>query len=227
MRVTRIHGRFSLEEYKKIGYSFSVICLVRPWIHTHASVYGAFGSYFAPFLHVGGLPEMTSGKSFVFSALLGSTAILALRQFTEAVKMFTLSRRAGGLWTLCLSCLRSVQTSLENVFAQRYCFDSGHQFAFVCCRFSHIFHVKADFAQPFIAAIITPVIQCCTGGLDMDECEQSWAQIPCQFQACLRQERLLVVRTVISNLEAVPGCVVFGRVAGVDGGKSVGHAMSG
>ena len=96
MRVTRIQGRFSLEEYKKIGSSFSMICLVRPWIHGHASV---FGSYFAPFPHVGGLPEMTSGKSFVFSALLGSTAILALRQFTQALMMFTHSRRTSGLWT--------------------------------------------------------------------------------------------------------------------------------
>ena len=65
-------------------------------------------------------------------------------------------------------------------------------------------YMKVDFAQPFIAAIVTPVIQCCTGGLDIDECEQSCAQIPCQFQACLRQKRLLVVCTVISNWEAVP-----------------------
>ena len=35
-------------------------------------------------------------------------------------------------------------------------------------------------------------------------CEQSWAHIPCQFQAFLRQGRLLVVCTVISNWEAVP-----------------------
>ena len=57
----RFLGRFSSlscvlaspEEYKKIGSPFSVLCLGRWWIHAHASVYGAFGLYFTPFLREG------------------------------------------------------------------------------------------------------------------------------------------------------------------------------
>ena len=50
--------------------------------------------------------------------------------------------------------------------------------------FTHFFHVEMDFAQPFIAAIITPMIRYCIGGLVFDEQLQSWVRIPCQFQAC-------------------------------------------
>ena len=43
---------------------------------------------------------MTSGYFFVFRAVLGSSRLHALRQFTEALKMITHFLRAGGLWTL-------------------------------------------------------------------------------------------------------------------------------
>ena len=50
--------------------------------------------------------------------------------------------------------------------------------------FAHIFHVKMDSAQPFIAAIITTVIHYCIGGLVCDVHQQSCVRIPCQLQAC-------------------------------------------
>ena len=71
-------------------------------------------------------------------------------------------------------------------------------------------------------------------------CEESWAQIPCQFQACLLAEK--VAGGVYGNIQ-LGGCSGLSgfRPRGrsgtdnwklasalkVDGGKSVGHAMSG
>ena len=217
MRVTRIHGRFSLEEYKKIGYSHGTtvdkhtcVSLRGFWVvfHTFPTCWWTPGDDFWKILRI-------QCVAWFFSDSCTASV------FGGCEDVYTLSTCR---WTLDPvselpeECTDEPGKCLCSALLVR-------QWTPVCvCLLPMFTHFLSESG---LAANITPVIQCCTGGLDMDECEQSWAQIPCQFQACLRQERLLVVRTVISNLEAVPGCVVFGRVAGVDGGKSVGHATSG
>ena len=79
---------------------FSALLCTTVHTRTCVSLRGLRGRIFTPFPHEGGLWQMTSGTSFVSVRCLVQQRIPALRQFTKALKKFTHSLRAGGLWTL-------------------------------------------------------------------------------------------------------------------------------
>ena len=107
-------------------------------------------------------------------------------------------------------------------------FDSGYLFVSVWSQISHTFHVKVDVALRVACRSqldhVPAVGQHSPSSLRssrqwftiawaawylMKKSQQSWVRIPCQFLACLRQERLPVVCMVTSDWEEINFWIVW------------------